>query len=127
MADFLAWAKRHYKVFFDIAQWQACIKEHDFLVGTRFHGTMLAIQAGVPALCIVHDSRTLELCRTMELPHATQEEVLAGGLALDSLEKYWRFDAASFDRRRHELAGRYREFLEGNGVLRADSGLHRFA
>jgi polysaccharide pyruvyl transferase WcaK-like protein len=41
----------------------------DFMFGTRIHGTILGLCAGLPSMCIAFDSRTLELCEQMNIPH----------------------------------------------------------
>lgn len=117
LKDFVKWVKDHFSVFFDVDDWWKCIRSHDFVIGTRFHGTMLAIQAGVPALCVVHDSRTLELCQTMKLPYCLAEDVIKGGIGLGTVERYFQFSPSEFDVRRRELAEGFSEFLKGNGVL----------
>ena len=68
LEEFIRWGRIHGKVFFDVSDWMDYYKGFDFVIGTRIHGTMLALQAGTPALCIAHDSRTLELCQTMKMP-----------------------------------------------------------
>ena len=124
--EFLTWVREHFRVFFDIGQWTNCIAKHDFLIGTRIHGTMLAIQAGIPAICVAHDSSTMELCKTMELPYCTSSELIEKGITLDNIEAYFRFDPIKFDKRRRKLASEYLDFLRWNGVLLQSSGLHRF-
>ena len=79
-------------------------------------GTMLVLQAGVPAVCIVHASCTLELCQTMIVPHVLAKDI-AGGVTRDQLpELLAQFDAEAFDANRRMLAGRYGAFLESNGL-----------
>jgi len=50
------------------------MKRYDFVLGTRFHGAMAAIQSGVPALIITHDSRTQELCEFLNIPFIKDED-----------------------------------------------------
>lgn len=64
------------KSFYDIQSWMDCLRRHDFIVGARIHGVLLAMQAGVPAMCIVHDSRTQELCDTMKVPNVNIKELV---------------------------------------------------
>lgn len=113
-------------VFFDVDAWMEHLRRHDIVVGTRIHGTMLAIQAGVPALCLTHDSRTEELCQTMGLPHLPLDMLPQGSLDADGLLRRLRFDPDQFDVLRRQLASRYREVLIGSG-LRAPMGLTRIA
>ncbi len=41
----------------------------DFMLGTRIHGTILGLCAGLPSMCIAIDSRTYELCKQMNIPY----------------------------------------------------------
>ncbi len=116
--DIADWYRRYAVAFFDVPAWMNFLRGFDFVVGARIHGVMLALQVGVPALCIAHDSRTLELCRTMAVPHVTLEQVVEG-VDLDGLRRLFRFDPVAFDARRAELARRYERFLAGNGLTLA--------
>lgn len=113
--EFLRWTVRHGQVFFDVAAWMEHYRRFDLVVGTRIHGIMLALQAGVPALCIAHDSRTLELCRTMQVPYVLSRDVQQG-IRRDQLHKLLRFDPDKFDANRRTLCARYIGFLEHNGL-----------
>jgi hypothetical protein len=115
---FVAWSQRHGRIFWNALDWIEHYRQFDFVVGTRIHGVALALQAGVPGLCLVHDSRTLELCQTMAIPHVPAADV-AGGTTLEELRALYRFDADAFDANRRMLAGRYVGFLEANGLAPA--------
>lgn len=119
LEDFARWSERHGQAFFDVPAWLEHYRRFDFVVGTRIHGVMLALQAGVPALCIAHDSRTLELCETMRVPHVLARDH-PQGLAEDQLWPLFQFDGAEFDANRRRLCARYTAFLEGNGLPVAD-------
>ena len=114
---FKAWARSHAIAFFYVPGWIEFLRRFDFVVGTRIHGTVLGLQAGVPALCIAFDSRTLELCQTMRIPHVSVRDH-ADGFKLKDLSRLFRdqFDAARFDANRRALAKSYCSFLEGNGL-----------
>jgi len=66
---YVNWIKHRFQQFYDMPSWLAAIKPYDFSLGTRFHGNMAAVQSGVPALWIVHDARTKELCDYLKLPY----------------------------------------------------------
>ena len=112
-SDFLNWSRKFGNVFFDIPAWIEHYRHFDFVVGTRIHGVMLALQAGVPGLCIVHDSRTLELCQTMLVPYVMAKDI-SKGVAKDDLLKLFKFDAVAFDENRQRLAKIYVDFLAEN-------------
>lgn len=114
-ADIVDWYRRYSAAFFDIPAWMNYLRSFDFVIGPRIHGVMLGLQAGVPGVCIAHDSRTAELCETMAVPYVLHSEVRAG-VALDDLKRMFVFDDVAFDARRKELLNRYRDFLGANGL-----------
>lgn len=118
LEEFQRWARVHGTIFFDVQSWLEHYRRYDIVVGTRIHGVMLALQAGIPGLCIAHDSRTLELCQTMMVPHVTAQEV-SGGITRDQLTELFNFDADAFDANRRQIAARYIRFLEDNDITPA--------
>lgn len=110
---FIRWIRLHGRVFFNVGEWIEHCKQFDFVIGTRIHGVVVALQAGVPALCIVHDSRTLELCTTMKVPYVRADAV-ARGIRRESLLSLCAFDGPEFDANRRSLCGRYVGFLQRN-------------
>ncbi|UUX94128.1 polysaccharide pyruvyl transferase family protein [Aquabacterium sp. J223] len=113
--EFSRWTQRHARSFFSAAFWMDHLRRFDFVVGTRIHGVMLALQVGVPAMCVAHDSRTLELCATMKVPHVEAKDV-SRGITRDMLSRLFQFDADAFDKNRLTLAARYVRFLRSNGL-----------
>jgi hypothetical protein len=115
---FLRWCRAHAFAFFDARAWMDFLRRFDFVLGTRFHGAMLAIQAGVPAACIAHDSRTLELCQTMAIPVAPHGEI---ALPFDrkTLPDLFPFDAAAFAERRKTLGAIYLDIMRAADIAMA--------
>lgn len=113
--EFIRWCDRHAVSYFSAAAWMEEIRRHDFVVGPRIHGVMLALQVGVPALCVAHDSRTIELCEIMRVPYVKAEDV-SQGIKRDDLQRLFQFDAEEFDRNRLDLAKKYVGYLEQNGL-----------
>lgn len=113
--EFISWVRKYLVAFFDAADWMHYLESYDLVIGTRIHGTMVGLQAGTPAICITHDSRTKEMCDFMSIPSLD-----AGQLnKFDSVEQivdFINFDGTEFDSRRKELAGEYVNFLESNDV-----------
>lgn len=105
LEDFKAWCRRHAFAFGSVSGWMESLRRFDFVVGTRVHGAILALQAGIPAACIAHDSRTLELCETMSIPVRHHTEI--GDLTLDNLFDYFSFDKQRFIESRRTLLERY--------------------
>ena len=114
--DFVNWSVRHGNVFFDVQSWIEHYKRFDFVIGTRIHGTILGLQAGVPSLCIAHDSRTWELCETLKIPYVLIDDV-PDGIKRDDLISLFNFDPDEFDRNRRSLCRRYVQFLWSNGLV----------
>jgi hypothetical protein len=112
---FKVWCRKRMLAFGDVDHWMAWTKRYDFVVGPRFHGVMLAIQAGVPAGCIAHDSRTLEMCQTMEIP-VRMFNAIKDPLTLENLHTQFPFDPAKYQVTRAALAADYRMILNGAGL-----------
>jgi hypothetical protein len=104
--EFRTWCRRHAIAFYDARTWMDYLRRFDFVVGTRFHGAMLAMQAGVPAGCITHDSRTQEMCETMGIPHC-HYAAMNGALTQHTIMDYFSFDAELYRETRRELLQRY--------------------
>lgn len=110
--DFLSYTQSKGRTFFSIDEWFDWIKSYDFSFGTRFHGNVAALLNGVPAVVIVHDSRTRELCEFAAIPHVFVSE-------LDKIDPQELFDQADYDlyeERYSMLVREYAGFLDENGV-----------
>lgn len=118
--DFRDWAEKRGHIFFNVPSWMDFYRQFDFVVGPRIHGTMPAIQAGIPALCIAVDSRTMELCQTMKIPYIMASDIRSG-IAKSDLLKFFQFDPDEFDANRRRLAEKFVIFLESNRIKPASS------
>ncbi|MGE3781653.1 MAG: polysaccharide pyruvyl transferase family protein [Alphaproteobacteria bacterium] len=65
----------HGKIFINYDQWIGYLKTRSFCFGTRFHCTIAALIAGVPATLISHDSRTMEMAEWMKVPAISSENM----------------------------------------------------
>lgn len=112
-AELEAWMRGHTRWFFDMPSWLRYMAGMEFSVGARFHGSMAALQAGVPALNLACDSRTRELCEYLNLPFALLQDFdgRASAAALYDATDFGLFNAG-FARK----YDRYRGFLERNGL-----------
>jgi hypothetical protein len=111
-ATLAAFYRQHGKVFFSTQDWFAWIKEHDFSMGTRFHGNVAALLNGVPAVVLTHDSRTKELCDFAAIPHVSVADV-------ENLDAQQLYEGANFDLFESRYRNNYRsyvEFLDENKV-----------
>src|SRR5262249_50382433 len=114
-SKFLAAARQSFRVFFDAGAWLEFLASFDLAVGARLHGSLLAVQAATPGVCIHHDARTEELCRTTALPSLSVPDFLSARRPRDLVE-LTAFDGSKFDRTRAALARDYRNLLVMNGV-----------
>jgi polysaccharide pyruvyl transferase WcaK-like protein len=67
-------------------EWISNLTGSDIAISQRIHGTIAAINAGVPALCVYHDARTEELCKAMGVPSSNTMNVLPGISSLNPAE-----------------------------------------
>lgn len=59
-----------YRIFSSICDWQKDLKENiDFYIGTRVHGSMVAMNCNIPTVVMNRDSRSREMCEYMNIPH----------------------------------------------------------
>ena len=65
--DLSRWLALHLKVFFSVDDWASAMRGYDFVYGTRFHGCLVALREGVPAVVICHDTRTSEIRDTEDI------------------------------------------------------------
>ncbi len=121
---FLEWFRRYSYSYSSVPEWILAMKRFDVVVGTRIHGVMAGIQAGVPSVCLCIDSRTLELCQTMGIPYLNSNDY-KHGISLEIIEsclKKW--DWNSYDDMRQILAKRFDQFSSWNGLV-THGALHK--
>ena len=107
---FYEFLEKRLKVFFDYEKWSEEIRTHDFVMGSRIHGNLIAIINGIPAAVIAHDTRTREMCELLAIPH-----VVVGQMQPFSVEAV--YEKATYDvfrLRYNTLFHNYREFLDAN-------------
>jgi hypothetical protein len=103
--------------FSGVDEWMFAARNFDLAFGMRMHGTMVALQAGVPSVLITHDRRTVELAKTMDIPRISLEEFIAnmdagpGFLYACSQE-----GLPGYFRRRQKLAARMATYLNRSGL-----------
>lgn len=62
----LAHVRTRYPI--DVHQWIKDLQAYDLSIGTRIHGCIAAVLAGIPSVMLCHDSRTRELAQWFDLP-----------------------------------------------------------
>jgi hypothetical protein len=94
-------------------------------VNTRIHGTLMCTAAGIPAVCIWHDTRTQELTKELRLPNLSVKQFTENRYSVRDMFANAGFDAEAFDARRMELARQNAEMIRMAG-LRPSSHLRAF-
>jgi hypothetical protein len=112
LQDFI---RTHVHVFFDIPSWSNAVTGYGRTFGTRLHSTIMALNSGVPALLVHHDSRTREVSEFAAIPTLKanraklDDNAIRSKIARSNFEKYFRTR-----RRNNEI---YQTFLAENGLL----------
>ncbi len=111
-----AWLKAQRQVFFRIEEWVEWLRQFDFSMGSRFHGNVLAIRNGIPALTMAIDGRMQEMTRFFRLPTM---DVNAFSLQQPLSYYYDLADFTEFNRIYPKRLADFREFLRVNGLTEA--------
>lgn len=93
--------------------WKKDLERCDFSFGSRLHGNVMALHAGLPSIWIVHDARMRELAAYHNLPHVRREEITE---ETDVLDLFARMDYRSVLRGHRERFRHYVDFLDKNGI-----------
>lgn len=64
----LAYLERRGHIFHDLHEWSSFLQTTAGVLGTRLHGSIIALNSGVPAILIPHDSRTGEVVNFAKIP-----------------------------------------------------------
>jgi hypothetical protein len=115
------WLKRATRHFCDVPTWSASVAGKTLSVGSRFHRNLIAVLNGVPALFVIHDSRTRELCSLLGLPSINVSDI-GDGIDYRHLitERITDFDYRVFERSYTQLCDRMACFLKMNGLTPAE-------
>lgn len=97
----------------DPKTWVNYLTGFDFSFGTRIHGTVAGILAGIPTMLLAHDSRTLELAEYHAIPHRRVNEIPAD---IDAAELFNETNYDQFHARLPETFDRFTSFLAKNGL-----------
>lgn len=111
--DFRAFVERRIRIFFSVEDWVGCTATMDVSIGSRFHGNVAALLAGTPALFLVHDMRTQELCELLRVPHLVLDRTVSPD---EILERAADLDYAPFVAQLRRLGIEWRLFLDRNGL-----------
>ena len=100
---------RDYWMFRSTEKWRGFTIGKDAYFGDRFHGGVIFMQAGKPAIIVQNDTRVAELTAFYDIPTATSEEILAN----DPVEiLHERLSEQALRKMRETYAMRYRQFYD---------------
>lgn len=102
-----------FRVFTRVEDWMTELSRVDFVLGTRLHGCLMGLAAGIPALLITIDSRTRELAEYLKVPTVPIQDL---AVPFDVNRLYEQVELGETLIKYPERFAIYREFLEANGV-----------
>lgn len=106
--------REHARVFFDLEHWSKAMRGYGCAFGTRLHATIMALNSGIPAVLVHHDSRTQEVCEFAKIPSVQAEAESLNDLAPQKLVQQADFEAYQATRKLN--SARYGDFLDANGL-----------
>jgi Polysaccharide pyruvyl transferase len=101
------------RFFVDPRPWLNHLRQRDYYVGSRIHGSMIALLAGTPATVLVHDSRTRELAEFHRIPHRRLGKIAP---TVDAAELYREMRLDSMSATHQANFTNYLGFLERNNL-----------
>jgi Polysaccharide pyruvyl transferase len=108
-----AFQDKRVSVFFDPEQWKAFIAQgFAFAAGTRLHGAIIALNAGIPALVTNGDMRAKEVTDYFGIPYRPG----ICGMSFGLQELYEQLDIDLLNRRYDAVFADYCGWLELNGL-----------
>lgn len=96
------------RFFVDATTWIDTLSDRDLVVGTRIHGTIAGVLAGVPSILVAHDSRTRELAEFHSIPFLSRSALRH----VDVVRWHENADFDSIGVAHAANVERYRRFLE---------------
>ena len=106
--------KQKYHIFSSIQDWKQFISPFNFAIGYRLHGSILAINSGVPALCLNGDSRATEMCQFLNIPHNPNLKIKSEN---DYLKIYEELDVSKLNDNYPILYNNFVDFIHKNNLL----------
>ena len=103
------------RIFADYELWKGYIYEKfNLAIGTRFHGSVIAINSGVPAILTNGDIRTKELSDHLNIPH--RPDLWKTSQAIDLRKLHENTDFSGINSSYPNLYQNYRNWLLVNGI-----------
>ena len=105
------WKNKQYHLFTNIEEWKKFITSFDFAIGCRLHGTIIALNSNIPAICCKNDYRTKEMCEFLHIPYYWQ---ISKNTNIKKL--YKNLDLTDLNSNYNDLFNNYNEFLIKNNI-----------
>lgn len=99
-----------------VDSWMYYLRRFSASVNTRIHGTLMSLNAGLPGICITHDTRTRELAQRLMVPRLDVRDFLETRYSVRDMFARASFDAGAFDENRAQTAAAYRGVVEAIGL-----------
>ena len=111
-------ASNRVKLFPDMADWMNFIREKgfQFSFGSRIHGSIMPILAGIPAVVYACDSRTREMAEFFHIPvivHAPDQRE-----TMNLYELYQNVDYSEFNQNFAKNFDNFERFLQEHGIVK---------
>jgi hypothetical protein len=120
-AEMTDWFRKNAYLFASVPTWSIFMSKFDYVVGPRFHGVALGVQAGIPGLVLAIDNRTKELSETCAIPYLLAEDVaMVSSENLLTNLRWSEGHGKRFDTNRQELASAVKAFVQDNGLSPSD-------
>ncbi|UDM53336.1 polysaccharide pyruvyl transferase family protein [Cupriavidus sp. MP-37] len=112
------WYQHNACFFVDAPNWIRFLRSFDMVIGPRYHGVALGVQAGVPGCVFTIDGRTEELCEETAIKRISAQG-LQGMKSNDIVEmSIWtESDVDKFRENRLKKGTKFLHFIEGNGLV----------
>lgn len=108
------------KLFWDIPEWYRYLKENEynFSIGSRIHGTVMSLLAGIPSVLCAVDSRTREIGEYYNIPFMQTSHCSNKSL----FDLYSEIDYSEFNNNYSELYDKFNSFLKRHGIVNDMNG-----
>lgn len=110
-----SYLKENAMIFWNVPDWLSGLKGFDAVIGTRIHGAISSVLAGLPTVLLVSDERTLELAKVTRLPYTDVRDIERfDDATLASLVES--IDMSGFKRNFSQYRDNFCEFFRSNEV-----------
>lgn len=110
----LDWWRRRLVYYVSLESWKNSMNNVDLVVGSRFHGGIVALLSGARSLFLTMDTRTKELVEYFNLPHMRFQDF---DREQSSVSYYEKADPSFFLATLPDRKRRYQAFLKKNGLI----------